>query len=82
MSGAHENMVMLLLQCDANPNSLDETGSTALHLAAARGAINNVVLHIEARADVNASNAFSARPLHHGALFGHCLLYTSDAADE
>jgi len=57
VSGAHENMVMLLLQCDANPNSLDETGSTALHLAAAR--------------DVNASNAFSARPLHHGALFGH-----------
>jgi ankyrin repeat protein len=60
-------MVALLLEHDANPNISDETGTTALHIAAARGAINIVVRLIDAHADVNAQNNTGVRPLHHGA---------------
>ena len=58
-------MVALLLEHDANPNAPDETGTCALHIAAARGAINIVVRLLEAHADVNVQNAMGVRPLHH-----------------
>ena len=54
---------MLLVDAEANPNSVDNMGNTALMLAVIRGNSEAVTTLITWNADANVHNLFSATPL-------------------
>ena len=62
-------MCLLLLERGANPNALKRDGSTALHLAVARGFIRVARLLLSRGADASVANArgLSALALAHAA---------------
>ena len=58
-----ETLWTCLLKAGALPNTVDRTGSTALHYAAFRGRVTATKLLVNAGADVNLANDVGKTPL-------------------
>lgn len=67
----HVDVVELLLNYDAEPDSVDDTGETALHAAAAQGHEKIVELLIEAGANARQRDETGQRAIHRAADNGH-----------
>jgi len=64
VGGMHLDVVVLLLAAGANVHHANETGSTALHLAAVRGKVKVLDALLSAGADVNTPDLKSFTPLY------------------
>ena len=64
--GNHADVVRLLLARGADVDAIDKDHYTALHAAAAAGAVIVVQQLLEAEADIMATNVYGNTPIHTG----------------
>lgn len=69
-------VVALLLQHSADPNSKSERGVTPLHEAAKAGKLETVVLLLENKAEPNSADNDNKNPLHYATAHGHVKVVT------
>eukprot|EP00010_Vexillifera_abyssalis_P007595 CAMPEP_0201549788 /NCGR_PEP_ID=MMETSP0173_2-20130828/6232_1 /ASSEMBLY_ACC=CAM_ASM_000268 /TAXON_ID=218659 /ORGANISM="Vexillifera sp., Strain DIVA3 564/2" /LENGTH=1322 /DNA_ID=CAMNT_0047959587 /DNA_START=105 /DNA_END=4073 /DNA_ORIENTATION=- len=67
----HWEVVHILLNCGADPNTADDEGTTPLHLAAFNGSTISIKFLMDEKADIELRNKEGIIPLHYAAYNGH-----------